>query len=80
MRSRKIQCNIRAALIWVFGKSTVAEHLTLAKFRSCPGQCNLNLEGYHLPYKYVCTRRSRRADLGVSYFDLILILTNILQP
>ena len=76
--STKFQYNSRVALSCFFDKSTVAEHLNLAKFRWCPAQCHLNLEGYHFPYKCVCTHRSSRADLPVSYFDLFLILTSIL--
>ena len=77
--SRQFQYISRAALSWVYRKSTVAEQLNLAKFTSCLAQCHVNLEGYHFPYKYVRTLRSRRADLGDSYFDLILILTKILH-
>ena len=78
MLTRQFQYNSRAALRWVFRKSTAAEHLNLAKFRSYPANWHLNLDGYHLPYKYVCTHRFCRADLGGCYFDQVVILTKIL--
>ena len=77
MLSRQFRYNRRPALTRFIEKWTVVDHVNLAIFRQCPEGCNLYL-GVPFLYKYVQTHRSRWADLGGSYFDLVLILTFIL--
>ena len=78
MITRHLPYNIWPTHCWFLEELTVSGHLNLDKFTLHFMHCPLNLGGVIFPYIYVCTHRSRQADYGCSYFDLVLILTSIL--